>query len=72
MAPKRLTCEEFKQRAILVHGDKYDYSQTEYQRMRFRTLLHHSPYHTISLSGSKPDIATFHCKTWRTIINIGL
>lgn len=39
MAPKRLTCEEFKQRAILVHGDKYDYSQTEYINMQHKVRI---------------------------------
>jgi hypothetical protein len=28
--PKKLTTAEFIDRAIIIHGDKYDYSKVEY------------------------------------------
>lgn len=28
--PKKLTCDDFKERAKLIHGNRYDYSKVDY------------------------------------------
>jgi len=37
---KRLTTKEFIEKAIIVHGDKYDYSLVEYKNVRNVIILY--------------------------------
>ena len=36
---KKSTTEEFIKKAILVHGDKYDYSKVDYKRSRIKVII---------------------------------
>ncbi len=49
--PRRLTTEEFIQKAKVVHGNRYDYSQTEYVNARTKITIYcldHGPFQQLS------------------------
>lgn len=37
--PKKITTEVFINKAILVHGDRYDYSKTIYRKVNERLMV---------------------------------
>ena len=59
--PKKLTKEEFIQRAILIHGNKYDYSDVNYINSDTKVLLHCPIHGAFWLSPDKHIHRAYGC-----------